>query len=141
MEKKRKSFYDRFITLFEKPDTLSPDQQLAFDIFEICLNDDNNIRYLNASNSYKKYIVDKKFVTEKDASTFIVLESGKITIVNHTYKYDIEMPQNTSLKMHNMFDRKVDEDRMEMEREIMGNITSSLNIVLTALKEKLQVNK
>jgi hypothetical protein len=141
MEKRKKSLSEKFFSLLEKPQVLNPDQQLAFDIFEICLNDDNNIRYLNASNSYKKYIVDKKFVTDKDASTFIVLESGKITIVNHTYKYDIEIPERTSIVMHRMFDQKVDEDRMEMEREIMGNITSSLNIVLTALKEKLQAEK
>jgi len=124
--------------IFDKDDVLTLDQQLAFDIFKICLYDDNNIRYLNASNSYKKYIVNKKFILDKDVSTFIILESGKITIINHTYKYDIEIPQHTSLKMNKMFDNKVDEDRSIMEKEILGNITSSLNIVLTNFKNSLE---
>jgi len=137
-EKRINRLKNWFIKIFDGIDVLTQDQQLAFDIFKICLYDDNNIRYLNSSNSYKKYIVNKKFVLDKDVSTFIILESGKLTIINHTYKYDIEIPQNTSLKMNKMFDRKVEEDRSIMEKEILGNITSSLNIVLTNFKNNLE---
>lgn len=137
MEKK-KNWFKRFVDSLDRDEPMTEDQQLAYDIFVICLNDDDNIRYLNATNSYKKYIVNKKFILDKDVSTFIILESGKLVIVNHTYKYDIEMPQNISIKMNKLFDKKVDQDRNAMEKEILSNITSSLNIVLTQFKEKLE---
>ena len=136
-ETEKMNVFEKLWKKIDKDDILNPVQQLAFDIFEICLNDDDNIRYLNASNSYKKYIVSKKFVMEKDVSTFILLENGKLTIVNHTYRYDIDIPQKTSDKMNRMFDNKVDQDRNEMEKEILGNIQSSLQIVLSDFKGKL----
>jgi hypothetical protein len=130
-----------FINIWKKidrDDRLSPVQQLAFDIFEICLNDDDNVRYLNSKYSYKKYIVSKRFILEKDVSTFILLESGKLTIINHQYRYDVDIPEKTSQKMNRMFDDKVEQDRTEMEKEILGNITSSLQIVLADFKGKLE---
>jgi hypothetical protein len=122
----------------DKDDILTPAQQLAFDIFKICLYDENNIRYLNAKNSLKKYIVTKRYVTDKDISTFILLEERKLTIVNHQYRYDIDMPQKTSDIMQNMFHDKVEEERSNMEKEILSNITQSLEIVLSQFKEKLE---
>jgi len=121
----------------DKDDILSPKEQLAFDIFKICLYDENNVRYLNSGMSYKKYIVTKQFILSKDIGTFIVLESGKITIVNHQYRYDLDIPQKTSGIMNKMFDDKVAEDRKKMEDEIYSNITSSLEIVLAQFKDKL----
>jgi len=122
----------------DKDDVLTPAQQLAFDIFKICLYDENNIRYLNARNSFKKYIVTKRYVTDKDISTFILLEERKLTIVNHQYRYDINMPQKTSDIMQNMFHDKVEQERSNMEKEILSNITQSLEIVLSQFKEKLE---
>lgn len=133
-----KNKFKKILDKIDKPDTLTQVQQLAFDVFKICLYDENNIRYLNSGYSYKKYIVNKKFILDKDVSTFILLESYKITIVNHTYKYDVEMPQKTSSIMNRMFDEKVDEDRSEMEKEILGNISSSLSIVLNDFKNQLE---
>ena len=131
-------FFLKLWKKIDKDDVLSPKEQLAFDIFKICLYDENNIRYLNSGMSYKKYIVTKQFVLSKDIDTFIVLEQGKITIVNHQYRYDIDIPQKTSQIMNNMFDDKVIEDRHQMEEEIYSNITSSLEIVLSSFKEQLQ---
>lgn len=122
----------------DKDDVLTQGQQLAFDIFKICLNDDNNVRYLNSNMSYKRYIVTKQYILSKDIGTFIVLEHTKITIVNHQYRYDIDIPQKTSNIMIEMFDNKVSEDRANMENEILSNITQSLEIVLSKFKEKLE---
>ena len=135
------NFFIKLWKKIDKDDILNPVQQLAFDIFEICLNDENNVRYLNASNSYKKYIVSKRFITDKDVSTFILLENGKLTIVNHSYRYDIDLPQKTSQKMNIMFNDKVDQDREDMEKEIFGNIRSSLATVLSDFKGKLEETK
>ena len=135
------NFFIKLWKKIDKDDILNPVQQLAFDIFEICLNDENNVRYLNASNSYKKYIVSKRFITDKDVSAFILLENGKLTIVNHSYRYDIDLPQKTSQKMNIMFNDKVDQDREDMEKEIFGNIRSSLATVLSDFKGKLEETK
>ena len=124
----------------DKDDILTTKEQHAFDIFKTCLYDENNVRYLNSGNSYKKYIVTKQYVLNKDISTFIVLEAGKITIVNHHYRYDIDIPQKTSNIMNRMFDEKVAEDRANMENEIYNNITDSLEIVLGQFKDKLIQN-
>jgi len=122
----------------DKDDNLTAKEQYAFDIFKTCLYDENNILYLNSQNSYKKYIVTKQYVLNKDISTFIVLEAGKITIVNHHYRYDIDIPQKTSNIMNRMFDDKVAVDRRNMENEIYNNITDSLEIVLGQFKYKLE---
>lgn len=124
----------------DKDDKLTPVQQLAYDIYLISLNDPNNIRYLNSYESNKKYIVSKKYVIDKDVIAFIILDENKITIVNHDYKYDIEIPNKTSDKMKKMFYDKVNEDREQMEKEIMCNIKSSLETVLTDFKKKISNN-
>ena len=132
--------FERIWKKIDKDDVLTQKEQLAFDIFKICLNDENNVRYLNSGLSYKKYIVTKQFILSKDIGTFIILEHCKITIVNHQYRYDIDLPQKTSNIMNRMFDDKVAEDRANMEKEILSNITSSLEIVLGQFKEKLVQN-
>jgi len=133
----------------EPLDVLNPKQQLALDIFKIALKDDNNILYLNnkkALTSEKMYIVSKEYVTNNEVRTFIMLEStldgpGIIVIVNHEYKYDIDLPQRTAKKMIEMFEDAVSRERAKMEKEIMGNITSSLEIVLGKFKEKMLDSK
>ena len=141
MEKKENVFFkfaNKIWKKIDKDDVLNQGQKLAFDIFKICLYDENNVRYLNSNMSYKRYIVTKQFVLSKDIGTFIVLEPCKITIVNHQYRYDLDVPQKTSDIMNKLFDDKVAEDRANMEKEILSNITSSLEIVLANFKEKLE---
>lgn len=132
----------------DKDDVLSPVQKLAFEIYELCLNDDNNIIYLNTRESEKRYIVSKKYIFDKDVSTFIIFgpnarggQSKRLVIVNHEYMYDVDFPEKTSVKMMRMFDDRVEQDREEMEKEILSNITSSLSIVLADFKNKLVETK
>jgi len=133
-----KNFFIAIIKKLDKDDKLTQVQQLAFDIYNICLYDDNNIRYLNTIDTYKRYIVSKKFIIDKTINTFIILETEKITIVNHQYRYDIDIPRKTSEKMIKMFDSKARSDREVMENEIFGNITSSLSLVLVDFKNRLE---
>jgi hypothetical protein len=142
-KEKNPGFFGRIIQKIwkkiDKDDILGEKEQLAFDIFKINLYDKNNILYLNF-NSNKKYIVTKSYFITKDVSTFIIFDSdiNKLTIVNHTYKYDIDMPTKTCGVMTEMFNDQVDETREEMEKEILSNITQSLEIVLKQFKEKLE---
>jgi len=133
-------FFQKIWTKIDKDDVLNDAEQLAFDIFELCLNDEGNIRYLDTSESNKKYIVTKSYLLNNDINTFIILEplSNRLTIVNHQYKYDLIMPRKTCDTMNCMFNDKVEEERENMEKEILSNITQSLDIVLKQFKEKLK---
>lgn len=127
--------------LIDKDDVLTQTEQLAFDIFEISLNDDNNIKFLSPYSTYgdKKYILTKSYLIDNNVNTFIVLNPGanRLTIVNHQYKYDISMPTKTCSIMNKMFNDKVEEDRENMEKAILNNITQSLDIVLSQFKDNL----
>jgi hypothetical protein len=125
----------------EKP--LTEAEQLAFDIFKICLYDDNNLRYMNIDSVSKKYILSKTYISDNTVDNFIILDhlNYSLTIVNHQYKYDISMPEKTVNIMCDMFNEKVKEERSEMEKQILNNINESLEIVLNQLKNKLIVKK
>lgn len=122
----------------DKDDVLREDEQLAFDIFKIALNDNDNIRVLNTEISGKKYIIPKTYYQDRDTSTCIILNSyvNKITIVNHQYKYDVSIPIKTIGIMENMFNDKIQEERDAMEKEILKNNIESLSIVLQNFKNK-----
>jgi hypothetical protein len=134
----------------EGQDVLNVDQQLGFDIFKIALQDEGNIRYYDAPNgantSHIKYIVSKEyFQGKKDVDTFIIFDDaqdrGKMIVVNHEYKYNFEFPKRTTNIMNDIFDDTVRKDRKRMKEEILANITTSLTIVLTKLKEKMLESK
>ena len=137
------NFFKKFFTsawkLIDKDDVLTQTEQLAFEIFQICLNDDNNIKFLSPSYMNKKYILTKSYLLDNNVDTFIILKPSvnKLTIVNHQYRYDISMPTKTCGIMDKMFDDKVDEERKNMEETILNNITQSLDIVLKQFKDNL----
>jgi len=125
---------------------LTDDQITAFNIFRLSLYDDDNVRYLNSFETNKRYIVTKTYLLDKEVNTFIILQSDNVnanivTIVNHQYKYIINLPSKTYSKMVSMFDKKVEDDRKNMEKEIMCNITRSLNLVLSELQFKIEQKK
>lgn len=121
----------------DKDDKLTNTEQLAFDIFKISLSDSNNIRYLSPNYSDKKYILTKSYLVDENVDTFITLSGNNLTIVNHEYRYDISLPEKTSVIMSNMFDDQVEKEREKMEEKILNNITNSLDIVLNNFKENL----
>ena len=134
-------FFKKIWKFLNKEEILTPVEQSAVDIFKICLNDENNIRYLNSTrDSDKKYIVSKTYVTDKVINTFIILHfrHNKVTIVNHQYAYDISLPTKACEELNYLFNEKVEEDREEMEKEILSNITQSLDIVLKQVKDKIE---
>ena len=135
-----KQFFKNFWKLINKEEVLTPVEQAAIDIFKICLNDENNIRYLNSPNSDKKYIVSKTYITDKVINTFIILHfrHNKVTIVNHQYAYDISLPTKACEQLNDLFNDKVEEDREDMEKEILSNITQSLDIVLNQVKDRIE---
>ena len=137
-------YFNKIWNKIDKDEVLTEVEQLAFDIFKFQLEDDKNIRFINSGFSIKRYIINKSYLLDKKnvntLNTFIILNSStsKIVIVNHQYKYDISLPVRTCDKMRKMFDVRVEEDREKMEKEILGNITDSLEIVLKKMKDKFK---
>jgi hypothetical protein len=141
MENKFTKFLYNFWQKIDKDDVLTEVEQLAFDIFEICLEDDRNARLLAPNTFSKRYIITKSYILDKKSiNTFIVLNVtlSNIVIVNHQYRYDISLPTKTCEKMRKMFDNKVEQEREKMEHEILDNITDSLEIVLKKFKDKIK---
>jgi hypothetical protein len=145
MEEKKLNIFLRILKKIWKkiePDPiLTSMQQDIFDIFESYLNDDDNVRYLEPSPSEKKYIVSKDYILNRNMDDlFIMLDSRRISIIDQYHKYDFDnkfdLHQKTIDKMNNMFNDKVEQDRENMKNDIMGNIKSSLEIILENQKKK-----
>lgn len=134
-----KNFFRKIWKIVDKDDVLTESEKLAFDIFNIALTNDQNIKYLSPNFSDKRYILTKSYLLDNNVDTFIILnsQSNRITIVNHKYRYDISLPVKTCNLMSNMFDDEVEKERELMEERILNNITNSLDIVLQQFKEKM----
>lgn len=75
----------------------------------------------------------KRYIKNDSLGMFIVLSSNRINITNHIYNYDVNLTQTISDKLNNMFDKKVEDLRLEFETEIKGQIKHSLTTILGKL--------
>ena len=116
---------------------LDPDQSKNIKLDEtqrkaisICLKmiNDPDSELLITTTSDKRYI--------KNGGYFVVIRQEGIQVVNHVYGYDVRLYGRKFTNIKKLFDQRLDEDRLAMEREITENIEHSLTIVLNKLKSK-----
>lgn len=116
---------------------LDPDQSKNIKLDEtqkkaisICLKmiNDPDSELLITTSSDKRYI--------KNGGYFVVIRQEGIQVVNHVYGYDVRLYGRKFTNIKKLFDQRLDEDRLAMEREITENIEHSLTIVLNKLKSK-----
>jgi hypothetical protein len=69
----------------------------------------------------------KRFIKSEDDQIFIIIEQNQITIVNHSYSYNIDIWGNGLARITNMFDIEVEKRRDSMEKEIRSNVKHSLS--------------
>jgi hypothetical protein len=80
----------------------------------------------------------KRYITSHDKQIFIIIENGFMTIVNHHYSYNIDLPNKTYTKLVIIFDNEMESRRMKMESEIKSNVKHSLkNIYKNIVNEKV----
>jgi hypothetical protein len=79
-------------------------------------------------------ISQKRYIKNEPLGMFIVLSENKINITNHIYNYDVVIPSSISNKLHKMFDNRVEQTRLDFEREIHGQVQHSLTTILEKLK-------
>jgi hypothetical protein len=86
-----------------------------------------NSQFLIAPLSHKRYIRNEPL------GMFIVLSDNRINITNHVYNYDVNLTPIVGDKLNDMFDKKVDSQRLEFETEIKSQIRHSLTTILDKL--------
>lgn len=86
-----------------------------------------NSQFLIAPLSHKRYIRNEPL------GMFIVLSDNRINITNHVYNYDVNLTPIVGNKLNDMFDKKVDSQRLEFESEIKSQIRHSLTTILDKL--------
>ena len=107
---------------------LDPTQQKARTICMRLLNDpDSELLY---SGPY----LDRRYV--KNGDYFIIIDESSLKIVNHVYSYDIAFHGSPNTKLKNFFDLKLNGIRLEMEDEIMLNVTHSLDNIIANINSK-----
>ena len=107
--------------------TLDDTQKKAVSICYRMINDPDS-ELLMTTTSEKRYI--------KNGGYFVVIGQEGIKVVNHVYGYDVRLYGRKFTAIKNMFDRRLDRDRIEMEEEMLNNIKHSLDQVLEKLKSK-----
>lgn len=71
-------------------------------------------------------LAGKRYIKSEKLDLFITLLDKKMSIVNHQFKYDLDLSHSTTYKLENMFDLQVEKRRHEMEQEMTSNVKSSL---------------
>ena len=98
---------------------LDPDQSKNIKLDEtqrkaisICLKmiNDPDSELLITTTSDKRYI--------KNGGYFVVIRQEGIQVVNHVYGYDVRLYGRKFTNIKKLFDQRLDEDRLAMEREI-----------------------
>jgi hypothetical protein len=83
-------------------------------------------------------ISGKRYIKNDEKKIFIIIETRKITIVNHTYSYNIDILSKPYHKLVYFFDNEVEKRRQKMEDEIRSNVKHSLvNIYNNIINEKI----
>lgn len=72
-------------------------------------------------------ISGKRYIINKNLDIFIIIEDQKVEITNHVYHYVIRLARRDAEKVLNQFDKKVDEIRIQYEKEIKSQITNTLH--------------
>lgn len=78
-------------------------------------------KYTIAPLSNKRYLVNKTL------DIFVIMEDSKVEITNHVYHYVITLPKKDITKLVNLFDKKVDEERIMYENQIKSQIDNTLH--------------
>ena len=100
--------------------TLSSVQVKGIKIFKNILSR-SDIELLISPTSDERYL--------KFRDIFMILSSNRLRIINHTYSYDIDIHDETYKSLRRVFDRRTEQERYKMEREINKNINSSLSVL------------
>jgi len=111
----------RMVHLHDAPKKREPDfNSEGARIFRNLLRRDDSTLLLSP-------IAGKRYIKSDKLDIFIKLYDKKMSIINHQFKYDIDLTHTTTYRLENMFDLQVEKRRNQMEEEITSNVKSSLS--------------
>lgn len=83
-------------------------------------------------------ISGKRYIKSDDNQLFIIIEDHQMTLVNHSYSYNIHLEPKAFIRVSKLFDNEVESRRIEMEKEIRSNVKHSLsNIYKNIINEQV----
>lgn len=83
-------------------------------------------------------ISGKRYIKSDDNQLFIIIELQQLTIVNHSYSYNISIEGKAHERIARLFDAEVEKRREIMETEIRSNVKHSLsNIYKNLVNEQV----
>jgi hypothetical protein len=78
-------------------------------------------------------ISKKRYIKNDEKKIFIIIESRLLTIVNHSYSYNIDLHPKVYDLLTLIFDNEVEKRRQIMENEIKSNVKHSLSNIYNNL--------
>ena len=81
-------------------------------------------------------ISGKRYINSADKQIYIIIEPRMVTLVNHSYSYNIELTAPTFSKIARIFDAEVESRREAMEKEIRSNVKHSLSQIYKNLVDE-----
>lgn len=104
-------------------------QRVAATIFRICTKDPDAELLIMPVRS-------KRIVKLEHKGTYLVLETGNLSITNHKFSYHVEIGPNLTQRLVRVFDSRLDALRAEQEKAILNQMEIGLKEVLKTLKKK-----
>lgn len=104
-------------------------QRVAATIFRMCAKSvDAELLIMPVRN--------KRIVKLEDRGTYLVLETGNLSITNHKFSYHVEISPDLTTRLARVFDSRLDALRAEQEKAILNQMEIGLKEVLQTLKKK-----
>ena len=71
-------------------------------------------------------ISGKRYIKSDDNNIYVIIDRNMVTIVNHSYSYNIQLDMHGYNRIVTVFDSEVERRRDKMEEEIRSNVKHSL---------------
>jgi len=81
-------------------------------------------------------INNTRYIKTNDDSMFVIIHSDSVIISNHQYFYDISIGRDAFDELCAIFNKVTEMRRRKMEKEMLKNITASLENIANSLEEK-----
>jgi hypothetical protein len=79
---------------------------------------------------------NKRIIKLEDRGTYLVLETGNLSITNHKFSYHVEISPDLTTRLARVFDSQLDTLRAQQEKAILNQMEIGLKEVLQTLKKK-----
>lgn len=104
-------------------------QRVAASIFRLCTKNPNAELLIMP-------VQNKRIVKMEDRGTYLVLETGNLSITNHKFSYHVEISPDLTTRLAKVFDSQLDTLRSKQEEAILNQMETGLKQVLQTLKKK-----